>query len=99
VKEPIEAHTVFRWVGREGQYVIGVPTRDLTAADLLEIERREGITEEEIALTGLYERVELAEVEPFCGAPTAEGGRCRRAVEVWGERCYQHRQSEVSDGT
>jgi len=97
----IDAHITFRWVGRGTAHLNAVPARDLTDADLLELEMREGITETEIERCGLYERVELAEVEPFCGAETDASTRCRRGVEAWGERCWQHRDDmteEVDDG-
>jgi len=70
---------------------MGIPARNLTAADLVEVEDREGVTREEIEKSGLYEAVDVTEVEPFCGAPTGDGGRCRRRVGQWGERCYQHK--------
>lgn len=103
MNELIDAHITFRWVGRGVQFLNGVPARDLTDADLLEIEEREGITETEIERCGLYARAELAEVEPFCGAETDAGGRCRRVVAAWGEHCWQHGDEleigEVDDGT
>jgi hypothetical protein len=97
VSESIAPHTVYKFVGEAGQYLHAVPARDLTGADLVEVEEREGITAEEIERSGLYERVELAEVTSFCGAPTGGGGRCRREVERWGQRCWQH--TEENDGT
>ena len=71
-------------------YLASVPARDLTAADLVEVGEREGITREEIEASGVYEAVDVVEVEPFCGAPTEKDGRCRRRVARWGARCYQH---------
>jgi hypothetical protein len=90
VSESIAPHTVYKFVGEAGQYLHAVPARDLTGADLVEVEEREGITAEEIECCGLYERVDWYEVPPFCGAPTGAGGRCRRRVEQWGQRCWQH---------
>jgi len=95
VSETIKSATVFRYVG-DGAYAMGVPARDLTRFDLVEIEQREGITEADVERTGLYVVVEVVEVKPFCGAETASGGRCKRTVGAWGERCYQHQ--EVVDG-
>lgn len=90
MNERIESYMAYRWIGRDGEFIDAIPTRDLTGADLLRLEDQEGITEADIATCGLYERVEMAEIEPFCGAPTADGGRCRRPVAEWGERCFQH---------
>ena len=84
------AHILYRYLGPG--YMMCVPARDLTAADILEVVEREGITLEEIEASGLYEAVSLVEVQPFCGAPTRDGGRCRRWVAQWGEYCYQHQE-------
>lgn len=92
----IAAHTVYKYIG-EGRFMMSVPARDLTAADLLEILEREGITHQDVEASGLYIPVVCMEIEPFCGAPTAAGGRCKRTVSAWGERCYQHQ--EVSNGS
>jgi hypothetical protein len=89
----IAAHTVYRYVGPG--YLMGVPARDLTASDLLEVREREGVTRAVIEASGIYEPISAAEVPPFCGAPTGEGGRCKRRVERWGERCYQHQGVEI----
>lgn len=85
----------YRYVG-DGAYMMGVPARDLTPADLAEVERRERITEAEIAASGLYAPMEDVEVAPFCGAELPEGGRCQEPVESWGERCEEHK--EIGDG-
>ena len=80
----------YRWIGAEGQYLNGVPARDLYPQDILEVADREGITEEDIRLSGLYEPAEFAEIEPFCGAALPDGGRCREPVADWGLRCERH---------
>ena len=83
-------NTVYRYVGG-GEYVMGVPARDLMPEDLIEVEEREGITEAEIVASGLYVPMEDVEVAPFCGAALGDGGeRCREPVERWGERCEEH---------
>lgn len=83
-RELIEAHMVYRYVGPG--YLMGVPARDLTAADLLEVREREGVSRAEIEATGIYEPMNLIEIEPFCGV---EG--CREPVGEWGEHCGAHR--------
>lgn len=88
--EAIAWHTVYRYVGPG--YLNAVPTRDLTGADLVEVQEREGIGRAEIEASGLYVAVDAVEVEPFCGAPRADGGRCKRKVARWGLRCYQHEE-------
>jgi hypothetical protein len=88
---PTAAHTVYKYVG-DGRFIMSVPARDLTAADLLEFLDREGITHQDVEASGLYLPVERFEIIPFCGAPTATGGRCKRQVSAWGERCYQHQE-------
>jgi len=80
---------LYKWIGRPGGYLNAVPARDLYPRDVLELEEREGITEEDIRLSGLYEPTEWVEVGPFCGAPD-EGGRCREPVADWGLRCEEH---------
>jgi len=92
---PTAAHTVYKYVG-EGRFIMSVPARDLSAADLLEILEREGITPQTIEASGLYLPGGRMEIEPFCGAPTAAGGRCKRKVSAWGKRCHQHQDQEVS---
>jgi len=47
-----------RWIGPRGRFLNAVPSRDLTARDLHELQAREGITEAEILASGLYERIE-----------------------------------------
>ena len=94
LKELIEKHTAYSYIG-DGAYLMGVPARDLTEGDLAEILEREGLTREDVEASGLYERLEQVEVEPFCGAELDGGRRCRRKVGRWGERCYQH--EEVRD--
>jgi hypothetical protein len=81
----------FKYVG-QGEYMIGVPARDLNEADLAEILEREGITRQDIEAAAIYEAVERTEVAPFCGVDLELGGgrRCRRRVSDWGERCDQH---------
>jgi len=32
----------YRWIGRPGQFVMGIPARDLTAEDLLRLEEAQG---------------------------------------------------------
>jgi len=91
--ETIAAHTVYRYVGPG--FLMGVPARDLTAADLLEVREREGVTRAVIEASGIYEPISAAEVPPFCGAPMGDGGRCKRRVACWGERCYQHEGVEL----
>lgn len=97
MKDLTEKHIVFRWIGHSGSYLNAVPSRDLTAEDLVELEDREGIDSADIELSGLYELVSMSEIASFCGAETEEGGRCRRPVQRWGLRCWQHQ--EVLDGT
>ena len=99
MNEIIAGFTEFEYIGPG--YLIGVPARDLTAADLVEVRERERITRKVIVESGLYKQVDVVEVEPFCGAPTVDGGRCQRPVERWGDHCYQHQEQhqEVSDGT
>lgn len=92
LKEFIEKHTIFKYIGPG--HIMGIPARDLIEADLAEIEEREGITRQVIEASGLYEPVDVAEVEPFCGAPIGNGGRCSRKVQQWGERCYQHKEED-----
>jgi len=89
--EPI----IYKFIGPAGAYVMALPARDLTGADVVGAER-EHITVAMIEGCGLYVKAEFVEVRPFCGAATVEGGRCRRGVEEWGQRCYQHQ--EVMDG-
>jgi hypothetical protein len=98
VSKITDAHKAFEWVGREGEYLMGVPARDLYPRDLMEVEEREGITQEEIAQSGLYAPVNLAEVEPFCGAPLYGGERCREPVAAWGLRCEEHGALTVING-
>jgi len=93
-----EIGTVYKFVGREGQYLNAVPARNLKPQDLMDLESREGITEDDIRLSGLYEPTEWAEVEPFCGAPLEEGGRCREPVAEWGLRCERHGALTVING-
>ena len=84
-----DAHIRYRYIGA-GRYLMAVPARDLTAADLIDVREREGITRATIELSGIYEPVRLAEVEPFCGAGLEEGRRCWEPVARWGERCGEH---------
>lgn len=88
---PTAAHTVYKYVG-DGRFVMSIPARDLTAADLLDILDREGITHRDVEASGLYLPVVRMEIESFCGAPTAAGSRCKRKVSAWGERCHQHQE-------
>jgi len=83
----------YRYIGH-GAYLMGVPARDLSAADLLEVEEREAITAAAIEASGLYEPARWQEVQPFCGA-VVDGRRCWRAVVEWGARCEEHKQEEV----
>jgi len=88
VSEPTGSYTVYRYVG-DGAYVMGVPARDLYPADLLMLAER-GIPESVLSDSPLYETAERVEIEPFCGAPLAEGERCRETVADWGQRCPIH---------
>lgn len=94
-REMEAAHVIFAYIG-PGK-MPGVPARDLYADDLLDLEEREGIGREVLEVSPAYIPARFFEVEPFCGAPTADGGRCRRPVKEWGDRCFQHQQS-VGDG-
>ena len=88
------AFTAYRYIGPG--YVVGIPARDLTEADLVAIEKREHITREHVEASGIYEPVAFIEVHPFCGAPT-DWGRCRALVDEWGQRCPDH--MEATDDT
>lgn len=93
--------TVLKYLGQDGSpYVIGIPARDLTEADLVELDGQ-GIAQLQVLATGLY--VEVTEgldgdplfgPGPFCGArltpPGLEAQRCRARVKEWGERCEEH---------
>lgn len=84
-------------------YIMSVPARDLYGDDLVALEGM-GITKKSLIQSGLYVDSSFVEVEPFCGAPTEEGAPCRRTVERWGMRCWQHRETietieEVDDGS
>lgn len=107
MNEPIAIYIEFRYIG-EGAFLNGVPARDLTGMDLVDVEAREGIGPEVIAACGLYERVKTVEVAPFCGAvlryaeaATQDGPaeRCREPVEEWGQRCEVHQEGIDGDGT
>lgn len=89
----IAAHTVYRYIGK-GRYLMAVPARDLTAADLADVQEREGITRATIEASGIYEPVRLVEVAPFCGAALEDGGRCWEPVARWGDRCGKHGRVE-----
>ena len=69
---------------------MAVPARDLTAADLIDVLEREGITRGTIEASGIYEPVRLVEIAPFCGAGLADGERCWEPVACWGDRCGEH---------
>ena len=88
--ESTEIGTVYRYIGPG--YVMGLPARDLTEADVQDVEQREHITREDIESSGIYEPVEFAEVRPFCGAETDQG-RCRELVAEWGQRCPDHMEA------
>jgi len=81
----------YRYIGPG--YLNGVPARDLTAADIIEVHDREGITRDQIEASGIYEWVRWVEIKPFCGARMANGQRCRQRVPEWGDLCRQHRKS------
>ena len=49
-----EELTEYRYIGPG--YLNGVPARDLTVSDILEVYDREGITREQIEASGIYER-------------------------------------------
>lgn len=87
--ELIDVYMAYKYIGK-GAFIMGVPARDLSEADLAEVLDREGITRAEIEASGLYVPAGQDEVKPFCGEPTAAGGRCSRKVSAWGERCHQH---------
>lgn len=90
-----EAAVQMKYLGRDGYpYIMGVPARDLTAADLLEL-AEQGRKREALLRTGLYAATDELEIRPFCGYPKEDGSPCRRTVPAWGERCWQHR--EVTD--
>jgi hypothetical protein len=84
----------YRYIGH-GAYVMGVPARDLDAADVLEVMEREGIGALEIEASGLYEPARWQEVAPFCGS-MRDGRRCWRPVAEWGERCEEHEMREIT---
>jgi hypothetical protein len=88
VSEPTGSYTVYRYIG-DGAYVMGVPARDLFPADLLMLAER-SIPESVLIASGLYEPNAIVEIEPFCGAPLADGGRCKETVSEWGQRCPIH---------
>ena len=88
----IDAHIRYRYLGA-GRYMMAVPARDLTAADLIDVEEREGITQPMIEASGIYEAIRLIEVEPFCGA-----AECWEPVEWWGDRCGEHGSQDRADG-
>jgi len=94
VKRLTALHIAYRWIGPPDAYLNAVPSRDLTGADLVGLEEREGITAAVILQSGLYEPAELTEVAPFCGAATEDGRHCRRLVQSWGQRCWQHKEAE-----
>ena len=81
--ESIGVGMVYRYVGLG--YVVGIPARDLTEADLAELAEREGITRKQVEATGIYEPVEYVEVQPFCSEPD-----CEAAVANWGDKCSKH---------
>jgi hypothetical protein len=83
----------YRYIGHGG-YMLGVPARDLDAADVLEVQEREGIGALEIEASGLYEPARWQEVAPFCGS-MRDGRRCWRPVAVWGERCEEHEDGRM----
>lgn len=96
-----EMGVMYRFVGRPGQFVMGVPARNLTAGDLIEILERENITETDVLMSGMYVAESMVEVAPFCGKEASpsvppQGGRlfgegcCRVEVARWGERCDEH---------
>ena len=85
----IDAHIRYRYIGK-GRYLMAVPARDLTAADLIDVLEREGITRGTIEASGIYEPVWLVEIAPFCGAALEDGGRCWEPVACWGNRCEEH---------
>jgi len=92
VSELTESCIIFKWRGKPGTFLMGVPARDLTGEDVLSVEDLTGLTEDDLLKTGLYEPVQWIEVSPFCGAKL-EDGRCRVPVQVWGQRCDQHKEA------
>lgn len=99
-EQAMKPGSVLKYLGHNGYpFVIGIPARDLTQADLNDLALA-GLSKTDVLDTSLYIEVIVGEVfgpSPFCGAPTAAGGRCRRTVSAWGERCYQHPDQEVSN--
>ena len=74
-------------------FLMGVPAKDLYAPDLLCALENQGVTREMIEASTLYESVSLSEIAPMCGAELKDGGQCKRAVDAWGQRCWQHKES------
>jgi len=56
LREGLTERVVFEYVGPG--YVMGVPARDLTEGDLVEVREREGIGVDVVEGCGLYVRVE-----------------------------------------
>ena len=77
--------------GHPSQFVMGIPARDLYPADIISMMQNQGVTRHDIEVSGIYEPVNLAEIAPMCGATLQDGGTCKRAVESWGRRCWQHK--------
>jgi hypothetical protein len=77
---------------------MGVPARDLTHGDLLDVAEREGVPLaqllQQVESCGLYVRDEYVDVTPVCGAligPPGSRQRCQVAVDDWVDRCERHR--------
>ena len=94
-----EMYTELTYIGKAGQYIMGVPARDLTPMDLAAVVDAGIATKSDLIRSGLYVGVEDIEIQPFCGARTVDGGVCKRAVDYWGYRCWQHNSStaEIAD--
>lgn len=93
---------VLRYLGRNGSpFVMNIPARNLTEADLARLELERGITRDEVLKSGLY--VEVVEggdwfgPGPFCGARLLLGARCTEPVEAWGKRCPEHQPPSLQD--
>lgn len=100
MKDRIESFMEYKYVGGHDAsghplgYITGLPARDLWPDDVLCALENQGITQADIDASLLYESVYLAEVAPMCGAELADGGECKRPVEEWGQRCWQHKDTE-----
>lgn len=96
---------VFKYLGNKDGFpwVVNIPARDLDWDDIMYLEMERNISTDDIMDTGLYLDMGLGEPksvygpEPFCGAVKADGTRCKRKVEEWGMRCWQHPKETQAD--